>query len=550
MRKRVVTFILTALLLFSILPLSAFAENHLSKIDVSVVLQKDGSAQITQVWTGTFNEKTENYIGIKNIGNSEITDFTVSDQNGKYETLDEWSIDASFEEKSRKCGVIRDDSGYELCWGISTYGANTYTFSYKMTNLVRSYNDADGFNFMFVNRGLNLYPTDANVTISLANGKLDDSVADIWGFGYEGYINFRSGGVYAYTTKPLQPDDDSSMIIMMSLKKGVLSPATQVDDSFESVKDKAFGGSDYDDDTGFFILLIIFAIIVAIIVIVFLTLYIRRRLKLRKMYNQADYYRGTPNGYNLPASYWLCKNFDINGSDNSIIGAQLLKLMNDGCIEPTEDVSVGLFGGEKKSVSLRLVKPPKESDKMGCLVYNMLVRAAGADGTLQEKELEKAVSKDPDLLRDVIKAAIQAGQNSLKIRGCFKSNSPSSSLRNLTDIGKSELMQLLGLKKYLTDFSLIDEREIKENAIWQDYLVYATLMGIADKTIKQFKKIYPEMVPEFDAYEYNMLWIMSYNRACYNSMHAAEMARSAGSGGASSFGGGGGFSGGGGGGSR
>ena len=268
------------------------------------------------------------------------------------------------------------------------------------------------------------------------------------------------------------------------------------------------------------------------------------------MYNQADYYRGTPNGYNLPASYWLCKNFDINGSENSIIGAQLLKLMNDGCIEPTEDVSVGLFGGEKKSVSLRLVKPPKESDKMGCLVYNMLVRAAGADGTLQEKELEKAVSKDPDLLRDVIKAAIQAGQNSLKIRGCFKSNSPSSSLRNLTDIGKSELMQLLGLKKYLTDFSLIDEREIKENAIWQDYLVYATLMGIADKTIKQFKKIYPDMVPEFDAYEYNMLWIMSYNRACYNSMHAAEMARSAGSGGASSFGGGGGFSGGGGGGSR
>lgn len=550
MKKRVVTFVLSLLLIFGAMPFCAFAENHLSNIDVSVVLQKDGSALITQVWQGTFDEKTENYIGIKNIGDSEITDFTVSDQNGKYETLDEWSIDASFDEKARKCGIIRDDSGYELCWGISNYGANTYTFTYKMTNLVRSYNDADGFNFMFVNRGMNLYPTDASVTISLADGKINDSIADIWGFGYQGYINFRSDSVYAYTTQALQPDDGSSMIIMMSLKKGVLSPVSSVDESFESVKDNAFGGSDYDDDDGFLIMFLVFAIIVAIILIVFLTLYIRRKLKLSRLYKQADYYRGTPNGYNLPASYWLCRNFGINNSENSIIGAQLLKLMNDGSIEPAEDVSVGFFGSEKKSVSLRLVKMPKESDVLGCKVYNMLVRASGADGILQEKELEKAVRNDPDLLRNVINAADTAGQNSLKIRGCFKSNSASSSLRNLTDVGKSELMQLMGLKKYLTDFSLINEREIKENAIWQDYLVYATLMGIADKTIKQFKKIYPEMVPEFDAYEYNMIWLMTYNRACFNSMHAAEAARSAGSGGASSFGGGGGFSGGGGGGSR
>lgn len=550
MKKRVVTFIFSLLLIAGVLPTSAFAENNLSKIDVSVVLRNDGSALITQVWQGTFDEKTENYIGIKNIGDSEITDFTVSDQNGKYETLDEWSIDASFEEKARKCGIIRDDSGYELCWGISNYGNNTYTFSYKMTNLVRSYSDADGFNFMFVNRGMNLYPTNASVTISLESGKISDDIADIWGFGYEGYINFKNGGVYAYTTQPLQPDDDSSMIIMMSLKKGVLSPIAQVDDSFESVKDNAFGGSDYGDDDGFLILFMIFAIIVAIITLIFLALYIRRRLKLRALYKQADYYRGTPNGYNLPASYWLCKNFGINGKENSIIGAQLLKLMNDGCIEPAEDVSVGVLGGEKKSVSLKLVKAPNESDVLGGKVYDMLVRAAGTDGVLQEKELEKAVRKNPDLLRSVINAADRAGQKSLKIRGCFKSNTPSSSLRNLTDVGKSELMQLLGLKKYLTEFSLINEREIKETAIWQDYLVYATLMGIADKTIKQFKKIYPNMALEFDEYECNMLWIMSYNRTCYKSMHAAELERSAGSGGSSSFGGGGGFSGGGGGGSR
>ena len=41
-------------------------------------------------------------------------------------------------------------------------------------------------------------------------------------------------------------------------------------------------------------------------------------------------------------------------------------------------------------------------------------------------------------------------------------------------------------------FSLISERKSAETIIWQDYMVYATLFGIADKVIKQFEKVYPD----------------------------------------------------------
>ena len=52
--------------------------------------------------------------------------------------------------------------------------------------------------------------------------------------------------------------------------------------------------------------------------------------------------------------------------------------------------------------------------------------------------------------------------------------------------------QLLGLRKYLLDFSLIGEREIKEMKLWKEYLVYATLFGIADKVCDNFATVYPD----------------------------------------------------------
>ena len=110
----------------------------------------------------------------------------------------------------------------------------------------------------------------------------------------------------------------------------------------------------------------------------------------------------------------------------------------------------------------------------------------------------------------------------------------------------------MGLKKYLDEFSLISERSIDEVVIWKEYMVYATLFGTADKVIKQFEKVYPDRIPEFESYNTNVVIAHSY----YHSMHrsaqrALQQKRTSGAGGHSSFGGGGGFSGGGsGGGSR
>lgn len=96
--------------------------------------------------------------------------------------------------------------------------------------------------------------------------------------------------------------------------------------------------------------------------------------------------------------------------------------------------------------------------------------------------------------------------------------------------------------------------------LWDEYLVFANIFGIAEQVAKEFKELYPkyfEMQQDgysnFDTY-YTIMLINRMSHAATSGVsagHSAAMSRSSGGGGSSSFGGGGGFSGGGsGGGSR
>ena len=116
---------------------------------------------------------------------------------------------------------------------------------------------------------------------------------------------------------------------------------------------------------------------------------------------------------------------------------------------------------------------------------------------------------------------------------------------------------MFGLRKFLKEFTLLDERSVGEVNLWKDYLVYATLFGIADRVIKEMKKVNPEyfnMDQVANQMADNMTLPMIYStlHRSTSSAVAAKAARehrSSGGGGHSSWGGGGGgFSGGGGGG--
>lgn len=63
----------------------------------------------------------------------------------------------------------------------------------------------------------------------------------------------------------------------------------------------------------------------------------------------------------------------------------------------------------------------------------------------------------------------------------------------LNQKGENFLALWKGFYNFLNHFTLFDEKELPELFMWEKYLVYATVLGIADKVIKQLKLKYPQL---------------------------------------------------------
>lgn len=193
------------------------------------------------------------------------------------------------------------------------------------------------------------------------------------------------------------------------------------------------------------------------------------------------------------------------------------------------------------------------SDQAAEELREMMLKASGADKVLQHNEFSRWAKRHAHEVAGWSSRALVFGRNSLRDQKYIYGSA-------YTPAGQSEARKLLGLKKFLQDFTLMGEKDTIEVILWQDYMVYGALFGIADKVAEQLRDINPDLFAEVMDYDYMTMHQLLFqtrllSAAITNSRAtvAAEAAQQSarGFGGGTSFGGGGGFSGGGfGGGSR
>ena len=540
-------FVLSLLFAFAF---SVSAANNVENIRIDVTLNKDGSALIEQEWRGTFFEGTECYYEFICDEFLEIEDFKVSMGNREYKTLSSWDVTASFSEKAYKCGLnyIGRDT-YEVCWGISDYGGNTYKLSYTVKNMLLGYDDSDGFNFRFINPGMNTGPTDARITFRMADGTpITDENCNIWGFGYDGDIVFNNGFVEGYTLYPLSYSNH--MTIMMQFEKGLFEPTSFISEDFETeVKEPAFDGSYYDDyEEGFDIFVVITVLMIVLVfgcVAVGLTWAIVQKVKKNKIEKNAQYVRDVPKedinvAYSLLNALHDCEEGDI-------ISARILRLIAKGVITPVDSEDKGFLSGKKVSFRINTVDE-NEIEHWDKKLYAILKASAGGDGILEPLEMKLYCRDHPSILRAFLSRCKLSGEERLDELKCSKKGRYNA-VTYLSEEGIKMLSDLYGLKKYLKEFSLIDERTVNDTYIWQEYLIYATLFGIADEVADQLVKVYPQLEPQVTVYRRDIYFARTCRHYMYSNMmkteHASRTSASYGSGGRVSIGGGGGFRGGG-----
>jgi len=559
------TAILTILLFAA--TLGAVARPELHDLNIRVVLSHNGDAYITETRKMTIDsEGTECYIGLNNMGQMAVRELQVTDENGtKYENIGDWDIDRSRSWKAGKCGIVyKHNNSCELCWGLGDSGERTYVTSYVIESLVHSYSDADAIRHIFLGTEVSQKPEHAKVTIVAADSalKFSPDSCGIWGFRFQGELQFVDGEIVVETTEPMS--SGAGLYIMVGFAKGLFEPTIQEDATFEQKRSEAFEGSDYntdndgsdiDDDTVDIIIgvLMIFGPILLWLYTKFYRRYAIWKAR-RRMKKNLQWFRGVPLKGNLQQANDLLNAYSYSETADykNLISASVLRLINIGAL----NVKPHMNANGKMELAFIVRELPAYNDQTLFMrkLHTIFKMAAGNDQVLDPKELSSFMKNRSN--KTVTESFVNTMRTSREV-SYYKDK-------------QEDVLQVFGLKKYLQEFTLLDERHLSEVNLWKNYMVYATLFGIANQIIKDMKKINPDFF-KMDQLASQMsetiempLFINSFylgTQAVMTRIDTAKSSsgtyfgggsyRSGGGGGHSSWGGGGGgFSGGGGGGVR
>ena len=535
----------------------AAAQNKVHDVDITVTLATDGSAQVREVWDMTLSRGTEVYLGRENLGDIRILDLTVSDETGTtYKTDRSWDTERSFDGKKNHCGLNSIAGGYEICWGIGEYGHRTYTVDYTLTNLVKSLDDYDIIHYQFYT------PNDfqgEHVKVTLEKpGFVMDTLTRIWAFGYDGYIWREDGKVIAESENPLDPAN--SVIVLMRFDKGTFASESVQERPFQVVLDKALEGAGNPEEYVpkwkerlYSILGMLFSIFLLAIPILPVVARVLMRRKQKKnafgttRLDSIPWSRELPYGGDILKNYFVITNAPaLKVKKNSVASAMILHMLQTGCLEARRDLASG-----KVSIYFKENADFTQLDRTEETLWSMMYEASGENHILEEKEFSKWARSHSSRLYNWTTGVNAAGLSSLRKGNYYKGN-------KFTTSGQTENRKIVGFKKFLEDATLVKERSTPEVTLWRDYLIFASLVGIADKVAKELKDIDPVLFERACSMGYNEMSRVIYLSDSYSNV-LSTYARPAstysggslggfsrsGGGGHSSFGGGGGFSGGG-----
>lgn len=560
-------------------------------IDITLTLLPDGTASIQERWDVCAADGTEWYLVRGNLGDIEIGSLAVSDESGRaYVNEGSWDTQRGIAEKAGRCGIVRKRDGAEICWGIGSLGDHVFDVSYTMSRSVKSLNDYDMLHLQTVSPGLSSPPRHVRVTVRAQQHQLDTANTRAWGFGFAGRVDFRDGAVVYESTEPFVRN--SSVIVLLRFDKGMFDSPSRQDRDFADALAVAMEGADFGSDSdsgvggGFARLVAVFVVTVAAICSIAAGSRSARRRKILGMKpSEVPWNREIPFGGDLEASaYTLAKLGESSGgSGDTLAAALILRMIYRGELSVAKDsrerveLSFSAAGagaaagsgdgsgadGSSGSADSTVVGSAGSgaagsgsgsgSDQAAVELREMMLKASGADKVLQHNEFSRWAKRHTHEVAGWSSRALVFGRNSLRDQKYIYGSA-------YTPAGQSEARKLLGLKKFLQDFTLMGEKDTIEVILWQDYMVYGALFGIADKVAEQLRDINPDLFAEVMDYDYMTMHQLLFqtrllSAAITNSKAsvAAEAAQQSarGFGGGTSFGGGGGFSGGGfGGGSR
>ena len=535
-------YLLTILIIFT--TTKVYAKSDVYSINMDIYLNQNGNLDITERWDVKAEDGTEWFKQIKNLGDISITNYSVM-MDGNILTEKAWNVNESLEAKKGYFGKNIIDNGIELCFGKYDYNRHTFTIKYTMNNVIFNTNDSQ----VLIGRIINNMPNHnfQKFKVIISSFYSFPNSLDVWGTGYKGLAYVKDGKIYLSNEENPNMGEDSYVSVLVKFPSNTFDTIKKDSsyETFEDVKTAFMEGTFDNQKTSPWATIIPIAIFGAamggIIYLAHKNGYgYRNNKKIKEKETPA--FRDIPCKKDLFYANTLMKLNGFGYSETNIIGALILKWVKENKVVFVKNIEQKIFK-DKENYSIDLTKNVNFDNNCEQKIYNIMVEAS-TDKILQANEFKKWAQHNTTRFQKIFKEIEEENETILRQNGHIykrKSKEECSCINVMDDMIYEDSKQLLGLKKFLKEFSEIDKKETIEVHLWDEYLMFAYIFGIADKVLAQLKKLYPEII-EQDMNNYHTM--MMANSFASDAVRAANAYKAGGGGYSTGGGGGGGFGGG------
>ena len=600
--KKIIFILIFAIIILLGLTTKSNASLYLNNLDFYAEIDTNGNMNVTETWNirisntntlyKTFDLDENKYSGITNVQVSEVG-------RGDFTETDEWAYHLT---KDYYFGGINDDGKFEISFGVGlddSTATNTYKINYTVVDAIKKYDDCAELYWQFLGSDATVDASKITGTIKLPSEADSKEDIRVWG-----HVETLNGEIYVTSTDTVEFSVDN-YISGNYVEVRIAMPSEMIETA-ERTYNKNVLPSIIEEETEWAneanarrerkqrnekiikTVIIVVMVIIGIILLRQTVKYIKILKNTKKLIptEKYEYFREKPDKNSTPADALFLYNNGVNVASTAfgnVFSATLLNLSLKGYFKIKVEQNEK---GKKETLIYKTKKDIEDLQYEEERIARFVKNAIDSKEKITIKELQKYIRNHASSVSSLIEKTGIETKNKNKMTENFdeeKSKEKSKyigiaivyfavamfciaflpvailliinailalmingKLSNLTQKGIDEREKWKGLKKYMEDFSLLNEKEIPALEVWEEYLVYATVFGIADKVIKQLKMVYPQIDEMDDFNTASYIYLMSHTN--FNSSFSKAINSSISSTMSSGSGGGGGFSGGGGGG--
>lgn len=519
----------------------------LHNLEYEVTILPDGSSMVEESRTYEFVKGyfSRGFLDIEGI----VDEVMVYEDNEPYTRLD--SVRSDRPEGFFAVEIENNKTHIEWYYSVNSKETKTFLITYRVSGTATLYNDCVDYFHKYVSSN-NLYMIkNLSVIVHLPEGANRDNT-DIWAHGpVGGYIDFKNDTTVKLEMENVPPGRYIEARFLMPVE--VMPPTDQrvPIDRYEELYEMETEALEKREAESRFnaIMTIIYLVISLGLIFVPIITVIKYRVKLRRLKPELtpDYYRELPSDI-YPAELDYLMNHYTKKENTSIqISSTLLDLIHKGMIKADIVERKGVFG-KKEDTAFTFVTQ-KNAAKHEHALLEFLFNKVGTGKTYITLSDIKDFCKDRKTARiaydfyqdfkskvssQVIKRQYFEGRRNAHPKS-FKrlllinliliivpiilmsyidvlSNTPIYYVsiasfigfmiiaagfrvkRLLTQLGENQFALWKAFKNFLSDFTTFEQKELPELFMWEKYLVYATVLNVSQKLLKQLFARYPEIL--------------------------------------------------------